>query len=166
MSPVSLLIGWAKSDDAFSRLANIVFHSCNKCDEIGLVFCGRRISVYTDRWMVVVSVAAVLYPHFDPVYLHNFALLKRPSPRFWSIIFALLIAGGSCKHGDKIWHQSRSDWPQFGPIMDFFCSDVSTFWLGEPKCTETDLKKSLRFVRFGANLTYFGAKPTIPGQSF
>ena len=27
------------------------------------------------------------------------------------------------------------------------------------------LGKSLRFVPFGANLTHFGAKPTIPGET-
>ena len=29
-----------------------------------------------------------------------------------------------------------------GQIWDFFKIIFSTFWLGEPKCTETDLKKS------------------------
>ena len=33
--------------------------------------------------------------------------------------------------------QNGSDWPQMGQIRDFFRSDLSTFWHGEPKCTET-----------------------------
>ena len=37
----------------------------------------------------------------------------------------------------------------------------STFWLTEPKCTESDLKKS--FVPFGVNLTHFWSKSGDPG---
>ena len=32
--------------------------------------------------------------------------------------------------------QSGSYWPQMGHIREFFSSDVSTFWLAEPKCSE------------------------------
>ena len=35
-------------------------------------------------------------------------------------------------------------------------------WRGAPKALKSDLKKP-GFVPFGANLTHFGAKPTIPG---
>ena len=38
--------------------------------------------------------------------------------------------------------QSGSDWPKIEQIRDFFTSDFSTFWFGEPEFTETDLKKS------------------------
>ena len=38
--------------------------------------------------------------------------------------------------GAQIWAHSGSDWPQMGQIRDFFRLDCSTFWLGEPKCTE------------------------------
>ena len=31
---------------------------------------------------------------------------------------------------------------QFAPNLRLFKISFSTFWLGEPKCTETDLKKS------------------------
>ena len=31
---------------------------------------------------------------------------------------------------------NSSDWPQMGQIRDFFRSDFSTCWLGEPTCTE------------------------------
>ena len=40
-----------------------------------------------------------------------------------------------------------------------------TFWLGEPKCIVTYLKKS-QFVPFGANLNQFGAISDIPGEDF
>ena len=36
-----------------------------------------------------------------------------------------------------------------------------TFWLGEPKCTEIDLK-SPQFVPFGADQTQFGDNPDSP----
>ena len=53
-------------------------------------------------------------------------------------------------------HNRGADWPQFGQIRDLNRSDFSTFWCGicksrtfnplganiEPKCTESDLKKS------------------------
>ena len=49
---------------------------------------------------------------------------------------------------------------QIGPKCDksgTFKISFSTFWLNEPKYTETDLK-SPRFVQFGANLTQFGCQ--------
>ena len=39
--------------------------------------------------------------------------------------------------------------------------NFSTFWLGEPKCTETYLK-SPQFVPFGADQTQFGDNPDTP----
>ena len=36
-----------------------------------------------------------------------------------------------------------------GQIREFFQIRFSTFWLGEPKCTESDLKKIPEFVPFG-----------------
>ena len=36
----------------------------------------------------------------------------------------------------QIWARSEWDWTKMGQILDFFKSDVSTFWLSEPKCTE------------------------------
>ena len=65
------------------------------------------------------------------------------------------------RSGYQIWAQNRSDWPKMGQIRDFFRSDFS---LIEPNVLKTDLK-SPGFVPFGANLTHFGAKPTIPGQT-
>ena len=41
-----------------------------------------------------------------------------------------------------------------GQILDFFRSDLSTFWLTEPKCT-----KKITDLSHGANLTHFAAKP-------
>ena len=34
-----------------------------------------------------------------------------------------------------------SDWPKMGQIQHIFRSDFSTFWLGEPKCTEISSEK-------------------------
>ena len=51
------------------------------------------------------------------------------------------VDGLRCRHlkfGIQIW----SDWYQIGQIWEFFKISFSTFWLAEPKCTETDLKKS------------------------
>ena len=38
--------------------------------------------------------------------------------------------------------QIGSDWPPNGTNVGLFKISFSTFWLGDPKCTETDLKKS------------------------
>ena len=38
--------------------------------------------------------------------------------------------------GDQIWLQNGSDRPQVGQIRDFSRSDLRTFWLIKPKCTE------------------------------
>ena len=50
---------------------------------------------------------------------------------------------------------------QIGPKWDkdgeFFQIRFSTFWLDEPKCTESDLKKS-GFVPVGANTTHLRPK--------
>ena len=46
-------------------------------------------------------------------------------------------------------------WDKFG---NYFEIRFSTFWLTEPKCTESDLKNNSEFVPFGANLTHFGLK--------
>ena len=62
----------------------------------------------------------------------------------------------------------RSDFSAFeiGPKWDksrgFFRSDFSAFGALAPNALKSDLK-SPEFVPFGANLTHFGAKPTIPG---
>ena len=63
----------------------------------------------------------------------------------------------------------------FGSVS-LFKSDFSSFWLTEPKCTESDLtkiteqkysesdlKKIPRFVPFGGNLTHFGPNSRIRG---
>ena len=55
--------------------------------------------------------------------------------RFSQIVFSIRL------YGCQVWFQSGSDWPQMGQIWGFFRSDFSAF---------------------GANLTHFGAKPTIP----
>ena len=60
-------------------------------------------------------------------------------------------------HGDQIWPQSGSDLPEMGQFREFFQIRFSTFWLSEPKCTESDLKNS-RICPFWANLTHFGPK--------
>ena len=41
--------------------------------------------------------------------------------------------------------------------VGFFKISFSAFWLGEPKCTETDLKKS-QICQFRTNLTQFGCQ--------
>ena len=64
-------------------------------------------------------------------------------------------------HGGQIWAQSGSDWPQMGQIRGLFQIRFNTFWLTEPKCTESDLKKNHGFVPFGANMTHFGPKSAI-----
>ena len=69
----------------------------------------------------------------------------------------LLSLPDSHNHGCHDWLQSGSDRTKMGQIRDFFWSDFSceapkfyTVW------------KSPGFVPFMANLTHFGAKPTIP----
>ena len=39
--------------------------------------------------------------------------------------------------------------PLIGQIRDFFTSNFSTFWLGEPKCTEIWSEKGLDFYHLG-----------------
>ena len=46
-------------------------------------------------------------------------------------------------------HRLASKWKN----LRFFKISFSTFWLTEPKCTETDLKKSQIFLIWGTNLT-------------
>ena len=93
--------------------------------------------------------------------------------------------------GCTIWYPN---WVRFAPNgtnLGLFKISFSTFWLAEPKSTETDLKKSQhvlkmvlksprfvtfggqtvvklilkrpRFVPFGANLNQFGDNPDTPG---
>ena len=52
--------------------------------------------------------------------------------------------------------------PQMGEIRDFFRSDLSTFWLTEPKCTNNWSEKS-QISSIGVNLSHFGPKTDIPG---
>jgi len=47
-----------------------------------------------------------------------------------------------------------------GRILGFFRSDFSAFGAPAPNALKSD-----GFVPFGANLTHFGAKPTIPAWS-
>ena len=61
------------------------------------------------------------------------------------------------RFGHKVGHID----PKWAKSGDFFQIRFSIFWLGEPKCTESDLKKIPRFVPFGANLTHFGPEPEI-----
>ena len=51
-----------------------------------------------------------------------------------------------------------------GQIRGFFQIRFSTFWLGEPKCTESDLKKIPGFVPFGVNLPHFWSKSGHPSS--
>ena len=51
--------------------------------------------------------------------------------------------------------------PNMGQIRGFFRSDFSAFGAPAPNALKSDLK-SPGFVTFGANLTHFGDKPTIP----
>ena len=48
-------------------------------------------------------------------------------------------------------------WTPNGTNLRLFKISFSTFWLAEPKCSETDLKKCPRFVPFETNLSKFGA---------
>ena len=83
---------------------------------------------------------------------------------------------------------SQSECPDLGPKWvrlstngtnpGIFQTRFSTFWViepkciesdlkkyHEPKCTETDLKKIPGFVPFEANLTHFEPKSGHPGES-
>ena len=46
--------------------------------------------------------------------------------------------------------------------LGLFKIGFNTFWLGNPKWTETDLKESM-ISHICANLKHFDAKPDIPG---
>ena len=46
--------------------------------------------------------------------------------------------------------------------LGLFKISFNTFWLGNPKWTETDLKES-KISPICANLNHFDAKPDIPG---
>ena len=50
------------------------------------------------------------------------------------------VISGCRVRGCQIWAQSVSNWPKMGQIQGFFQIRFSTFWLTEPKCTESDLK--------------------------
>ena len=51
------------------------------------------------------------------------------------------------QHGWQIWHPNWVRLAPNGTNLGLFKISFSTFWLGEPKCTETDLKISLQFGR-------------------
>ena len=56
--------------------------------------------------------------------------------------------------------------PKWGK-SEFFQIRFSTFWLTEPKCTESYLKKTqICFVPFGSNLTHLGPKSGHPGLEY
>ena len=52
-------------------------------------------------------------------------------------------------HGCRVWLINGLDWPEMGQVGLLKIS-FGTFWLPEPKCTETDLKKS-KICPIGAN---------------
>ena len=54
--------------------------------------------------------------------------------------------------GMSNWHPNRVRLAPNGTNLGVFKISFSTFWLAEPKCTETDLK-NFKFVPFEANLT-------------
>ena len=70
-------------------------------------------------------------------------------------------SNATLKLGDQICTQNGSDWPRMGYIRDFSRSESSSV---SQNVLKSDLK-SPRFVPFRANLTHFGAKPTIPAVS-
>ena len=65
------------------------------------------------------------------------------------------------EQGCQIWHPIWVRLASNGTNLGLFKISFSTFWLGEPQCTETDLKQ-IRFVPFAANLAQLGANPGIP----
>ena len=52
--------------------------------------------------------------------------------------------------------QIGSDWPQMEKNLGVFKISFSTFWLAEPKCTETDLKKYQIYPIWGQSTPIFG----------
>ena len=46
-----------------------------------------------------------------------------------------------------------------------FLRSVSVRWFGEPKCIETDLDKSFKFVQFGINFTHFVPIRDVAGNT-
>ena len=59
--------------------------------------------------------------------------------------------------------QMESDCPPNGTNLGLFKISFSTFWLGEPKCTEIDLKKSQICPIWGTIWSYLGATATFVG---
>ena len=57
------------------------------------------------------------------------------------LLLVSFIRQGEVNRDFKFGIQIRSDWPN-GTHLGLFKISFSTFGLGEPKCTETDLKKS------------------------
>ena len=69
----------------------------------------------------------------------------------------------------------RQELPDFGPNwfrlapnwtnLGLFKISLSTIWLGEAKCTKSDLKKIPGFVPFCGNLTHIWSKSDAPDSS-
>ena len=60
--------------------------------------------------------------------------------------------------------QIGSDWPPNGINLGLLKICFSTFWLAEPKCTETDLKKSQIYPIWGPIRPYLNTKFDIPDR--
>ena len=69
----------------------------------------------------------------------------QPRPRQltdWHYCVKLILACLEHERGCQVWVQNQVILAPNGTNLGLFKISFSTFWLGEPKCTETDLKKS------------------------
>ena len=85
------------------------------------------------------------HPNVNVMYfLFVVYCLSRIFSQIWSeggdfprvIEIALLFHLQLYKPGWQDWGQNGTDWSQMGQIRDFFRSEFSTFWLGEPTVLE------------------------------
>ena len=92
-----------------------------------------------------------------------------------SYVYSLDDVSRTCQ-GCQIWHPISVRLALKGTNLGLFKISFSIFWLAEPKCTETDLKKSQICPIWGDDVTQFGATLTSldstlqllskPGQSW